>query len=119
MSSRPIPTDLLPWALSSLRLPQGEPGPGLAIVAGDASNRRYFRLDPGGSSFIVAEAPPETENNEAEGAAPTETDNTEGAATSPVEKVGEAPAPVEETEPAPTDPAPDGDEPVEPAGDGE
>ena len=65
MLSRPIPADLLPWALSSLRLPQAEPGPGLVIVAGDASNRRYFRLDPGGSSFIVAEAPPETENNEA------------------------------------------------------
>jgi len=37
----------------------------LKIVAGDASNRRYFRLDSGDSSYIVAEAPPATEKNEA------------------------------------------------------
>jgi len=35
------------------------------MVAGDASNRRYFRLAGADSSYIVAEAPPTTEKNEA------------------------------------------------------
>lgn len=64
MTSRPIPTDLLPWAQASLPggpLAQDE----LCIVAGDASNRRYFRLQRGNRSYIVAEAPPATEKNEA------------------------------------------------------
>jgi aminoglycoside/choline kinase family phosphotransferase len=33
------------------------------MIAGDASNRRYFRLILGGNSYIVAEAPPATEKN--------------------------------------------------------
>ena len=64
MASRPIPADLLPWALSSLSGGlQDETG--LTLVAGDASNRRYFRLQRGNTSYIVAEAPPATEKNEA------------------------------------------------------
>jgi hypothetical protein len=35
------------------------------VVAGDASNRRYFRLGLPGSSYIVVDAPPATEKNEA------------------------------------------------------
>jgi len=67
MASRPVPDDLLPWAMAAL--PQGSHG-GEAdarfdVVAGDASNRRYFRLESGNSRYIVAEAPPSTENNEA------------------------------------------------------
>ena len=71
MTTRPVPTDLLPWALASL--PEGSPPAeasrqavgSLKMVAGDASNRRYFRLNAGDSSYIVAEAPPATEKNEA------------------------------------------------------
>ena len=64
MASRPIPADLLPWALSSLSMGfQGETG--LTLVAGDASNRRYFRLQRGDTRYIVADAPPATEKNEA------------------------------------------------------
>ncbi|MBE9538289.1 MAG: phosphotransferase [Proteobacteria bacterium] len=70
MTTRPVPTDLLPWALASLSEgSQAEASPqtdsSLKIVAGDASNRRYFRLNAGDSSYIVAEAPPATEKNEA------------------------------------------------------
>lgn len=65
MSPRPIPDDLLPWALSCLQGAVTASPPGLAVVAGDASNRRYFRLACGGASYIVVEAPPETEKNEA------------------------------------------------------
>ena len=64
MTARPIPTDLLPWALAALaqtRLSEGA----LTLVAGDASNRRYFRLAGAEASYIVAEAPPATEKNEA------------------------------------------------------
>jgi len=39
--------------------------PALTVVAGDASNRRYFRLILAGQSYVVAEAPPATEKNEA------------------------------------------------------
>ena len=70
MTSRPIPIDLLPWALASL--PEAAHAEGassvegfLTIVAGDASNRRYFRLASGEESYIVAEAPPATEKNAA------------------------------------------------------
>jgi aminoglycoside/choline kinase family phosphotransferase len=64
MDYRPIPADLLPWVLSSLSGGvQGDTA--LTLVAGDASNRRYFRLQRGNTSYIVAEAPPATEKNEA------------------------------------------------------
>jgi N-acetylmuramate 1-kinase len=62
MSSRPIPDDLLPWALSSLPDTTGQ-SPDFKVIAGDASNRRYFRLRLDERNFIVAEAPPATEKN--------------------------------------------------------
>lgn len=77
MTVRSAPPDLLPWALASLSeamkaekglcSPEGlSPGEvSLTIVAGDASNRRYFRLSCGAVTYIVAEAPPATEKNEA------------------------------------------------------
>jgi aminoglycoside/choline kinase family phosphotransferase len=65
LSTRPIPPELLPWAMSCLGATcDGAPAQ-LAVVAGDASSRRYFRLEYGGDSYIVAEAPPATEKNEA------------------------------------------------------
>lgn len=63
MLSRPVPTELLPWALEALGAAIGAEQPELAPVAGDASNRRYFRLTLAGRSYIVVEAPPETEKN--------------------------------------------------------
>lgn len=63
MSIRPIPSDLLPWALSNLTGSQGAADARLISVAGDASNRRYFRLGDDQFSVIVVEAPPETEKN--------------------------------------------------------
>ena len=70
MTVRPIPTDLLPWAMAALPETEGWKGPSpaagsLTVVAGDASNRRYFRLQLAHASYIVAEAPPATEKNEA------------------------------------------------------
>ena len=65
MSSRPIPPQLQPWALAQLAPPETGEQPVLQLVTGDASNRRYFRLQTGSRSYIVAEAPPETEKNEA------------------------------------------------------
>ena len=70
MSSRPVPSDLLPWAMAALpevggRKGSPPAGASLKIVAGDASNRRYFRLQLGSARYIVAEAPPATEKNEA------------------------------------------------------
>jgi aminoglycoside/choline kinase family phosphotransferase len=65
VTSRPIPDDLLPWALTALDIPAGGPPPVVDMVAGDASNRRYFRLVVDGNSWILAEAPPATEKNEA------------------------------------------------------
>jgi aminoglycoside/choline kinase family phosphotransferase len=62
MPSRPIPDDLLPWVLSCLPRASGQP-PELRVIAGDASNRRYFRLCLDGSTFVVADAPPATEKN--------------------------------------------------------
>lgn len=67
MAQRPVPLDLLPWAMASL--PPSEAAEAtfdtFNVVAGDASNRRYFRLKTSGGSYIVAEAPPATEKNEA------------------------------------------------------
>ena len=65
MPPRPIPADLLPWALSSLGVVANGPAPTLAVVATDASNRRYFRLVLVGQSYVLAQAPPATEKNEA------------------------------------------------------
>ena len=64
MTVRPIPADLLPWAMAEL--PEMSRAEGsLTLVAGDASNRRYFRLQLLNTSYVVAEAPPATEKNEA------------------------------------------------------
>jgi N-acetylmuramate 1-kinase len=65
VTSRPTPKQLLPWALASLGKADQGLQPTLVMVAGDASNRRYFRLVLGQSSYMVVEAPPVTENNEA------------------------------------------------------
>lgn len=65
MSSRPVPQDLLPWALSVLGLPASCAPPRLSIVAGDASARRYFRAELAARSYVLVEAPPATEKNEA------------------------------------------------------
>jgi aminoglycoside/choline kinase family phosphotransferase len=65
VSVRPAPGDLLPWALSSLGRADSRAAPTLSVVAGDASHRRYFRLALGERSYILAEAPPATEKNEA------------------------------------------------------
>jgi len=61
---RPIPDDLLPWARGALGLDAALPGQ-LEPVAGDASNRRYFRLRCPRGAVVVMEAPPATENNAA------------------------------------------------------
>lgn len=67
MAQRPVPLDLLPWAMASLSTSSA--GDVICdtfnVVAGDASNRRYFRLRSSAGSYIVAEAPPATEKNEA------------------------------------------------------
>lgn len=65
MSPRPAPPALLPWALSVLDLAGGDSLPPLSVVAGDASQRRYFRLVHGTHSYVLVEAPPATEKNEA------------------------------------------------------
>jgi len=59
----PVSEELLPWACGALGAPAA--GAALRPVAGDASNRRYFRLSLAGRDYIVAEAPPATENNRA------------------------------------------------------
>jgi aminoglycoside/choline kinase family phosphotransferase len=65
VSSRPVPESLLPWALSILGLSECEAEPSMTGVAGDASSRRYFRFETAGQSYVLAEAPPATEKNEA------------------------------------------------------
>ena len=65
MSSRPVPAELLPWALSALGVCNHGQEPDLSVIAGDASNRRYFRLLLGARNYVLAEAPPATEKNEA------------------------------------------------------
>ncbi|MCB1688952.1 MAG: phosphotransferase [Halioglobus sp.] len=65
MSPRPAPEELVPWALEVLEIPVGNSPPALSVVAGDASARRYFRLDSGAARYVLAEAPPATEKNEA------------------------------------------------------
>ncbi len=53
---------LLPWALAVLELP-GTTAATLLPVAGDASNRRYFRLHWSERTAIAVDAPPATEKN--------------------------------------------------------
>ncbi len=65
MPPRPPPADLLPWALAVLGLADPGGGRALTVVAGDASSRRYFRLEAPGESYILVHAPPATENNTA------------------------------------------------------
>ena len=65
MTSRPPPSELLNWTLTVLESPAGASLPELAVVAGDASNRRYFRAEVGASSYILVDAPPATEKNAA------------------------------------------------------
>jgi len=74
---RPIPPDLLPWALAGIAAQSGDGAappakavttaaneePALTVIAGDASNRRYFRLKTGERTWVIAEAPPATEKN--------------------------------------------------------
>ena len=63
MAGRDVPDTLLPWGLSVLG--EDEASGELMSVAGDASSRRYFRFVHGGVSYVLAEAPPASENNEA------------------------------------------------------
>ena len=63
MTSRPPPSELLNWALTAAAPPAGGSPASLSIVAGDASNRRYYRAILGGASYILVEAPPATEKN--------------------------------------------------------
>jgi len=63
LNARPPPNELLPWALGQLALDAGHASAHPQAVAGDASNRRYFRANLGGRSRILVEAPPGTEKN--------------------------------------------------------
>jgi len=63
--SRPPPGELLNWALSVLAPRATGSAPALSVVAGDASNRRYFRASIAGRSYILVDAPPATEKNQA------------------------------------------------------
>lgn len=65
MPARPAPNEILPWALTVLGQSHIGVVPALSVVAGDASHRRYFRFELGGISYVLVEAPPATEKNEA------------------------------------------------------
>jgi len=65
VAARPLPKELLPWALVALGAAHHGEQPTLAVVAGDASARRYFRLALGARSYVLVEAPPATEKNAA------------------------------------------------------
>ena len=65
MSPAPVPPELENWALGQISPGSGVPGACLVALTGDASNRRYYRLETADVSYIVAEAPPATEKNEA------------------------------------------------------
>ncbi len=65
MPSAYVPPELENWAMDQLSAGSGVREGRLAPLAGDASNRRYYRLDTPGERYIVAEAPPATEKNEA------------------------------------------------------
>lgn len=62
MQPRQPSPQLLLWALAALGL-SATTDAALVPVAGDASNRRYFRLQGPASGVIVVEAPPATEKN--------------------------------------------------------
>ncbi|MDX1733782.1 MAG: phosphotransferase, partial [Halioglobus sp.] len=64
MPAQPPPDSLLPWALQSLGLDSAD-ATAPTVVAGDASSRRYFRAQLGGHSYVLVEAPPQTEKNDA------------------------------------------------------
>ena len=64
VSPRLVPEALLPWAMSILGLPDGTQVPQLTMVAGDASNRRYFRFAVASQTYVLADSPPSTEKNE-------------------------------------------------------
>jgi len=55
----------LPWALSVLGVAASDSLPPLSVVAGDASQRRYFRFVHAARSYVAVEAPPATERNDA------------------------------------------------------
>ena len=56
------PSGLLPWALNVL--PAGAAGEAvLQPLAGDASQRRYFRLQTPGHSYMAVDSPPATQKN--------------------------------------------------------
>ena len=61
MPARPIPPDMVPWALAALDEAAAETT--LDTVAGDASSRRYFRLRLATGCWILVDAPPATEKN--------------------------------------------------------
>jgi aminoglycoside/choline kinase family phosphotransferase len=65
VTSRPPPSELLNWALTVLAPSAGGSIPELTVVAGDASNRRYFRAEVEGISRILVDSPPATEKNTA------------------------------------------------------
>jgi N-acetylmuramate 1-kinase len=60
-----MPEGMLDWVKSRLAPTFDLGAAGLTVVAGDASNRRYFRLQAGLKSCILVDAPPATEKNEA------------------------------------------------------
>jgi aminoglycoside/choline kinase family phosphotransferase len=62
MSARPVPRELLPWAADVLACNASDLS--VESVAGDASNRHYYRLSAGSVTYVLAHAPPETEKNE-------------------------------------------------------
>ena len=61
MNKRAIPEDLLSWALACLGMEQVEAS--WSVVAGDASQRCYFRLLLPGATYILVVSPPATEKN--------------------------------------------------------
>jgi len=65
VTSRPPPTALSAWAQAELAPDARGAAPELVAVAGDASNRRYFRTRLSGVSYILVDSPPATEKNEA------------------------------------------------------
>lgn len=65
MTPRPPPVELSNWALSVLAQGAAGRAPPLTAVAGDASNRRYFRAVIDGTRYILVDAPPATEKNQA------------------------------------------------------
>ena len=59
--TRPLPESLGPWLQA--RLAEESPLSTLVPVAGDASFRRYFRLQTAQRCVIVCESPPAQEKN--------------------------------------------------------